>query len=51
MLSGYSEIPNNHSFIKLTIDGILPYRQFGGKILYSESDIEQVLQSCYRGKF
>ena len=31
--------------------GILPYRQLGGKILYRESDIEQVLQSCYRGKF
>ena len=23
----------------------------GGKILYRESDIERVLQSCYRGKF
>ena len=32
-------------------NGILPYRQLGGKILYRESDIEQVLQSCYRGKF
>ena len=26
-------------------------RQLGGKILYRESDIERVLQSCYRGKF
>ena len=32
-------------------NGILPYRQLGGKILYQESDIERVLQSCYRGKF
>ena len=31
-------------------NGILPYRQLGGKILYLESDIERVLQSCYRGK-
>ena len=29
-------------------NGILPYRQLGGKILYRESDIERVLQSCYR---
>ena len=32
-------------------NGILPYRQLGGKILYRESDIERVLQSCYRSKF
>ena len=32
-------------------NGILPYRQLGGKILYRESDIERLLQSCYRGKF
>ena len=32
-------------------NGILPYRQLGGKILYRESDIERVLQSCSRGKF
>ena len=32
-------------------NGILPYRQLGGKILYRESDIERVLQSCYLGKF
>ena len=32
-------------------NGILPYRQLGGKILYRESDIERVLLSCYRGKF
>ena len=32
-------------------NGILPYRQLGGKILYRESDIERVLQSCYHGKF
>ena len=32
-------------------NGILPYRQVGGKILYRESDIERVLHSCYRGKF
>ena len=32
-------------------NGILLYRQLGGKILYRESDIERVLQSCYRGKF
>ena len=32
-------------------NGILPYHQLGGKILYRESDIEQVLQICYRGKF
>ena len=29
----------------------LRYRQLGGKILYRESDIESVLQSCYRGQF
>ena len=32
-------------------NGILPYRQLGGKILYRESDIERVLQSCHRGRF
>ena len=32
-------------------NGILPYRQLGGKILYRESDIERVSQSCYRDKF
>ena len=32
-------------------NGILPYRQLGGKILYRESDIERVLQSCYCGRF
>ena len=32
-------------------NGILSYRQLGGKILYRESDIERVLQSCYRSKF
>ena len=32
-------------------NGILPYRQLGGKILYRESDIERVLQSYSRGKF
>ena len=32
-------------------NGIWPYRQLGGKILYRESDIERVLQNCYRGKF
>ena len=32
-------------------NGIWPYRQLGGKILDRESDIERVLQSCYRGKF
>lgn len=30
-------------------NGILPYRQLGGKILYRESNIERILQSCYRG--
>ena len=25
-------------------------RQLGGKILYRESDIERVLQSCYRSR-
>ena len=32
-------------------NGILPYRQLGGKILNRESDIERELQSCYRSKF
>ena len=32
-------------------EGRIPYIQLGGKILYRESDIERVLQSCYRGKF
>ena len=31
-------------------NGILPSRQLGGKILYRESDIERVLQSCYRSR-
>ena len=31
-------------------NGVLPYRQLGGKILYRESDIERVLQSCYRSR-
>ena len=31
-------------------NGILPYRQLGGKILSRESDIERGLPSCYRGK-
>ena len=29
-------------------NGILPYRQLGGKILYRESDIERVLQKQYK---
>ena len=31
--------------------GIFPYGQLGGKILYRESVIERVLESCYRSKF
>ncbi len=29
-------------------NGILPYRMFGGKIHYRESDIEKVLESGYK---
>ena len=29
-------------------NGVLPYRQLGGKILYRESDIEKMLQENYR---
>ena len=28
-------------------DGILPYILLGGKVLYRESDLERVLESCY----
>ena len=28
-------------------DGVLPYILFGGKVLYRESDLEKVLESCY----
>ncbi len=28
-------------------NGVLPYILLGGKVLYRESDIERVLESCY----
>ena len=28
-------------------DGVLPYILLGGKVLYRESDLEKVLESCY----
>ena len=28
-------------------DGVLPYILLGGKVLYRESDLENVLESCY----
>ena len=28
-------------------DGVLPYVLLGGKVLYRESDLERVLESCY----
>ena len=28
-------------------DGVLPYMLLGGKVLYRESDLEKVLESCY----
>ena len=28
-------------------DGVLPYILFGGQVLYRESDLERVLESCY----
>ena len=28
-------------------DGVLHYILFGGKVLYRESDLERVLESCY----
>ena len=28
-------------------DGVLPYIILGGKVLYRESDLEKVLESCY----
>ena len=28
-------------------DGVLPYILLGGKVLYRESDLESVLESCY----
>ena len=28
-------------------DGVLPYILLGGKVLYRESDLEMVLESCY----
>ena len=32
-------------------DGILPYYQLGGKILYKHSDVEKVLNDYYRAGF
>ena len=28
-------------------EGLLPYMLLGGKVLYRESDLEKVLESCY----
>ena len=28
-------------------DGVIPYVLLGGKVLYRESDLERVLESCY----
>ena len=28
-------------------DGVIPYMLLGGKVLYRESDLESVLESCY----
>ena len=28
-------------------DGVIPYILLGGKVLYRESDLEKVLESCY----
>ena len=28
-------------------DGVIPYILLGGKVLYRESDLERVLESCY----
>ena len=28
-------------------DGLIPYILLGGKVLYRESDLERVLESCY----
>lgn len=28
-------------------NGVIPYYQLGGKVLYRESDLEAVLQKCY----
>lgn len=32
-------------------NGQIPYIQLGGKILYRESDIQQMLEDGYKGKF
>ena len=32
-------------------NGIIPYIQLGGKILYRESDIEKILMANYRGAY
>jgi len=32
-------------------NGQIPYIQLGGKILYRESDIQQMLEEGYKGKF
>ena len=32
-------------------DGVLPYIILGGKVLYRESDLERVLESCYHPAF
>ncbi len=42
-----------HNGVSMRYIGVIvaTTRQLGGKILYRESDIERVLQSCYRGKF
>ena len=31
--------------------GKIPYYQFGGKILYEESDIERILKNGYKKEF
>ena len=28
-------------------DGVIPYMLLGGKVLYRESDLERILESCY----
>ena len=32
-------------------DGVIPYILLGGKVLYRESDLERVLESCYHPAF
>ena len=50
VLALYKKVIGNYSRRTLQEyrnDGVLPYILLGGKVLYRESDLERVLESCY----